>query len=123
MRMHRHAIATGVFLLVFAITLSAQNVRKPAHTLHAFRASEKITIDGILNDPIWQKAPIESDFTQRDPIEGAEPTEKTQIQVAYDDTSIYVGVRLYDKEPDRIVRQLSRRDDNPDADYFLLELS
>lgn len=123
MRMHRHAVATGVFLLVFVLTLSAQTARKPAHTLHAFRTNEKITIDGILNDPVWKKAPVEFDFTQRDPIEGVEPSERTEIQVAYDDSSIYFGVRMFDKEPERIVRQLSRRDDNPDADYFILQLS
>ena len=66
---------------------------------------------------------MEFEFTQRDPIEGVDPSERTQIQVAYDDTSVYFAVRLFDKEPQKIVRQLSRRDDNPDADYFILQLS
>ena len=56
-------------------------------------------------------------------IEGVDPSERTEIQIVYDDAAIYVGVRLFDKEPRKIVRQLSRRDDNPDADYFLLQLS
>jgi hypothetical protein len=123
MRMRRHAATAALLLLLFALALRAQGARKPAHTLHAFRTTDKITIDGMLNDPVWTKAPIEWDFTQRDPIEGVDPSERSEIQVAYDDTSIYFGIRMFDKEPQRIVRQLSRRDDSPDADYFILQLS
>ena len=122
----RRSVATTALLLIFlaAPAMLAQNAqRKPAHTIHAVRASEKITIDGILNDAVWMAAPVEVDFTQRDPIEGVKPSERTEIRVAYDDTSIYFGVRLFDKEPDKIVRQLSRRDDGFDADYFTLQLS
>src|SRR5262245_50452553 len=115
--------AALLLLLPYAATAQVQNSIKPAVALHAYRTDEKITIDGILNDLVWKEAPVESGFTQRDPIEGAEPSERTEIQVAYDDTSIYFGVRLFDKEPQKIVRQLSRRDDVPDADYFIVQLS
>src|SRR5579883_701101 len=126
MRMRRVVATAALPLLLFLLCAPgayAQAGKKSAHTLHAFHATEKITIDGVLNDPVWMKAPIEFDFTQRDPIQGADPSERTQIQIAYDDASIYFGVRMFDKEPEKIVRQLSRRDDNPDADYFLLQLS
>jgi len=125
MRMRR-SVATPALLLILLLAprLRAQGQQaKPAHTLHAVRSSEKITIDGILDDAVWMTAPVEVEFTQRDPIEGVKPSERTEIRVAYDDTSIYFGVRLFDKEPDKIVRQLSRRDDSFDADYFTLQLS
>src|SRR4051794_31754085 len=123
MRMRRLVATAAQLILFFAVATQAQSGRKPAHTLHAYRTAEKIEIDGLLNDPAWMKAPVEFEFTQRDPIEGVDPSERTQIQVAYDETSVYFGVRLFDKEPQKIVRQLSRRDDNPDADYFILQLS
>jgi hypothetical protein len=123
MRMRFSTPSAVVVLFVCALGVFAQNARKPAHTLHAFRVTEKIVVDGVLNDSAWMKAPIEFDFTQRDPIEGVDPSERTEIQVAYDDTSIYFAVRMFDKEAPKIVRQLSRRDDNPDADYFILQLS
>src|SRR2546426_763345 len=91
---------------------------KPVHTLHAIRAPERITVDGILNDSVWTKAPVERGFIQRDPIEGQEPSERTEIRIVYDDVSIYFGVRLLDREPEKIVRQLSRRDNYSDADCF-----
>src|SRR5262245_1813167 len=116
---------------VLTITLSgfallAQNGNGnggPVHILHAVRATEKITIDGALDDPVWLKAPMETDFTQRDPNEGKEPSERTEIRTAYDNAAIYFAVHLQDREPDKIVRRLSRRDDYADADRLTLQLS
>src|SRR5262249_53963198 len=51
------------------------------------------------------------------------PSERTELRAVYDDVSIYIGVRLFDREPGKIVRQLSRRDDYADADRFTLQLS
>jgi hypothetical protein len=56
-------------------------------------------------------------FTQHDPNEGKPATERTEIRILYDDEAIYVAARMFDGQPDRIVRRLSNRDDVPDADY------
>jgi hypothetical protein len=122
MRMLR-CLAVAVSLLFFSPSgVHAQGGRR-GHVLRAIRFSEKITVDGKLDDAAWSKAPAESDFIQRDPIEGVEPSEKTELRVVYDATSIYIGVRLFDREPQKIVRQSSRRDDFADADRFTLQLS
>ncbi|MGH8637433.1 MAG: carbohydrate binding family 9 domain-containing protein, partial [Burkholderiales bacterium] len=86
------------------------------------RASAPIVIDGRLGDEAWLVAPAATDFTQRDPDEGKPVTERTELRVAYDDRSLYVGVRLYDREPARIARQLARRDSEAEADAFTLVL-
>ena len=86
MRMCPVAIA-ALLLLLFALELPAQSpLPKSVPTLNAVRASEKIAVDGALNDAPWMKAPVEWNFTQRDPIEGAEPSERTEIRIAYDET-------------------------------------
>ena len=97
MRMRRLVATAAQLVLLFAVATQAQSGKRPAHTLHAYRTTERITIDGLLNDAAWMKAPMEFEFTQRDPIEGVDPSERTQIQVAYDDTSIYFAVRLLTK--------------------------
>src|SRR5262245_2405184 len=124
MRMASRFAALVVLLFLFVSGLAAQSGNgKPLHILHAIRTTEKVVVDGTLNDAAWTKAPVEWNFTQRDPIEGKEPSEKTEIRIVYDDTAIYIGVRLYDHEPQKIVRQFSRRDDFADADRFTLQLS
>ncbi len=115
-------------LISFALVLPAQNGNgtgsyKAERIVHAVRAASKISLDGVLNDEAWARALPESDFTQRDPVEGAKATERTELRVAYDESAIYFGVRLYDSEPPKIVRQLSRRDNYSDADYLTIQLS
>jgi hypothetical protein len=91
-------------------------------TLQAVRTAEPIRIDGRLDDAGWREAVPASEFRQLDPDEGQPATEKTELRIAYDDEAIYVGFRLFDSEPARIVRRLSRRDDSSDADYVRLYL-
>lgn len=68
----------------------------------AVRVDEAPILDGRLDDLVWQTAPVSADFLQRDPNDGDEPTERTEIRVVYDDEAIYFGVNCLDSEPDKI---------------------
>jgi hypothetical protein len=96
---------------------TATRADSPA-SLSAHRAVAPILIDGRLDEPSWQSADAAGDFRQYEPNEGAPATERTEVRVLYDNTSLYVGVRLYDSDPARIVARMSRRDEDPDADRF-----
>ena len=71
---------------------------------------EKPSIDGQLNDAAWQTVDWGGDFTQMQPNDGGVPVAPTQFKILYDDENIYVGYRLHDDEPEKIVRRMSRRD-------------
>ncbi|NIN92596.1 hypothetical protein GTO36_06365, partial [bacterium] len=87
-------------------------------TVQAVRADGPLSIDGVLEESVWQEQGY-SDFTQSDPTDGAQPTEKTKVWVAYDDKSLYVAARLYDSQPELITCRLGRRDDFVDSDWFI----
>ncbi len=94
---------------------------KEGKIVHAFRITKTPPkIDGQLNDEVWTLAPAAEGFTQWDPDNGSPLTERTLIQVAYDDRYLYVGVRCLDRMPDGIARGLGRRDENPPTDNFSL---
>jgi hypothetical protein len=113
-----------VIQLASSVVPSAQNAAgRAVHAVHAVRTTDKVTIDGFLNDNVWGLAPPATEFTQRDPDVGKAPSERTELRIAYDDANMYFGIRLLDSEPGKIVRRLSRRDDNPDADAFTIQLS
>lgn len=76
----------------------------------AIRITENITLDGNLNEPDWQLAPVESEFMQTTPSSGAEPTEKTEMRILYNDEFIYFGITSYDTEPDKIIKVELERD-------------
>jgi hypothetical protein len=96
-----------------------ESISRP--TIRAVRvANSGIRLDGILDESDWTRAPSASGFTQHEPLNGAASTERTVIKVVYDDRAIYVAVRAYDTEPDKIVANMSRRDDECPADWVYI---
>lgn len=73
---------------------------------------------GQLSEEVWQSVPASTEFLQREPAEGGQPSQKTEFRIAYDASSLYVKVRAFDSEPDKIVGYLSRRDSDSPADWI-----
>ncbi|WP_144896197.1 DUF5916 domain-containing protein [Lutibacter sp. Hel_I_33_5] len=67
-------------------------------------------IDGILDDESWNAVEWGTDFTEKDPDEGTPPTYQTKFKITYDEKFLYVAIRAFDDEPDKIQKRLSRRD-------------
>jgi hypothetical protein len=77
-----------------------------------------IRISGELSDESWQRATAVDSFVQREPQEGGEPSQKTEFRVAYDSATLYVKVRAFDREPDKIKTYLTRRDGDSPSDWL-----
>jgi len=93
--------------------------RKSALTARTVSAPE---IDGFPEDSIWQAIIPITDFRQFLPVYGADPSFRTEVKITYDDYAIYVLAKMYDPNPDSILRQLGLRDDdNINADMFSIE--
>src|SRR5262245_58954411 len=75
-------------------------------------------ISGELSEETWRAATPVGDFKQREPNEGGEPSQRTEFRVAYDSATLYVKVHAYDKEPDKIVAYLTRRDGESPSDWI-----
>jgi len=82
----------------------------------AVRIRTPLVLDGRLDEEMWKTAGAATGFLQRDPDEAQPATEQTEIRIAYDHEAIYVGARMSDREPGGIVRRLSRRDSDGNAD-------
>ncbi len=78
--------------------------------------SAPIVLDGLLNEPCWQRAQIISDFRQRNPLEGEPGSEKTEIRAVYYGKTLYLGVVCEDSNPELIVAKEMRRDGDIEAD-------
>ncbi len=93
----------------------------PRH-IEAVRLADPIVVDGSLDDPGWSTVPVFSNFVQRDPMENAVPTMKTEVRIAFDDGAIYVAARMEDAAPDSMTIRLGRRDVQQNADLFQIYL-
>ena len=79
------------------------------NTVHI--SSGKPKIDGVLDDACWLEGEWTGNYRQNMPAEGAPPSQKTEFKILYDDENIYVAILAYDNEPDKIDRQMTRRDE------------
>jgi len=52
-----------------------------------------------------------SGFIAREPADGAQPTQDTDVYLAYDDHNLYAVFLCWDKEPDKIRARMTRRED------------
>src|SRR5262249_40978763 len=73
----------------------------------AVRTAVPIVIDGLLTEPVWSNGNAATWFRQSDPVEGAAPSQRTEVRMAYDDEALYVGARMYDTAPESILARLS----------------
>ncbi len=79
-------------------------------------------LDGVLDEPAWALAQPITNFVQREPDEGDPATERTEAFVLFDDGALYVGIRAYDSEPDKIVGRLTRRDQHSPSDWLIVSI-
>ena len=112
--MLRISLWSGILLLLVAPALIAQDSTNPITAErkrgNAVRVEGPIHVDGLLDDHVWEHAVPISDFIQKEPKEGAPPTEDMEVRFAYDDSAIYIGARMYNRKQTPIQAPLGRRD-------------
>lgn len=93
--------------------------------LTASSTANHITIDGDLNEAEWSQATAATDFFMFEPDNGKPipPAKKTDVKVLYDNNAIYIGAVLNDDEPDKIMREITQRDDDGSADFFGISIN
>lgn len=92
-------------ILLFALSISTLSldstlVKDSASLrLNIPRATHTPTLDGTLDDAIWQEAAEIKDFVQGEPLDQAPPTERSVGYIAYDSNFLYFAFRAYERDP------------------------
>ena len=76
----------------------------------------KLELDGLVIEAFWMSINAEEGFLMQEPIEGKEPTEKTEIRVAFDAHNLYIAAIFHDSDPTGIKAFQKRRDASLDTD-------
>ncbi len=63
------------------------------------RITEKISVDGHLDEPAWQMALPATGFITSLPRAGEPSSERTEVRFLYDADNLYVGFICYDSDP------------------------
>ncbi len=139
MRFHSLQMCRSLLLLVLPLSfaplgaLQAQSTapispggvlaREGERTIRALRVSDKITIDGLIDEAAWAIAPVAANFIQSEPRSGEAATEATEVRVLFDSDRLYIGATLHDSAAARAVvseiRKDFREDDQDDFEVML----
>ena len=121
-KIKKHQLKEVLIIFIFILigfTGISNNTNKSAE---AKRIESPPKIDGKLDEAIWKYSKTITKFIQYEPVYKAEPTQKTEVKILYDDEAIYIGAKMYDSAPDSILRQLGNRDDwDLNADKFCIK--
>jgi len=106
----------------FAFDADTLQIKNSDVQIKAVKLTESIVLDGKLDETVWNIGGGFENFIQREPVEGAQPTEKTVVKICHDDNALYIGARMFDSSPDSIIARLSRRDNLEHSDFFAVGL-
>lgn len=82
------------------------------------RINGPVTLDGLSDESAW-KGIEPLPMVQHTPNFGIEPSERTEVLIAYDDNYVYAAGRLYYTEPQKILDTTKKRDSrNSACDWF-----
>ena len=109
----------GFLLFFYFLTLFFQSdlcseekskIDPSGYCIQVVRIEEKLKIDGRLNEQEWNLAQPVSNFTQLEPEEGMPASESTEVLILYDDNNLYLGIKCFDSQPEKIVANVMCRD-------------
>ena len=111
-----------LFSSLFLYSQSNQSSRRVYYTQKTVNPPE---IDGLLNDEGWKEVEAQGEFVMVEPGDGdpISASHETQIKVLYDDDAIYIAGILLEENPEKIMKQLTQRDNLNQSEFFLIDLN
>ncbi len=82
----------------------------PPPTVRIPRIDAAITVDGVLDEPVWAQAARLDGFHQYRPVDGRMAEEETVVLVWYSETAIHFGIIAHDTDPGSIRATFTDRD-------------
>jgi hypothetical protein len=76
-------------------TATVYNGRSRQLAVKPPRIDAAVTVDGVLDEPVWQQAALLNGFSQLAPQDGLPAADSTQVLVWYSPTAIHFGVRAF----------------------------
>jgi hypothetical protein len=105
------ALGAAVFLVLLLVWARAAAAQAPDNiTIRATRLTQPLVVDGQLDDAVYHEVAPAPAFRQQEPRAGELATEQTELWIFFDERNIYVGARMHDSAPERMIADEMRRD-------------
>ena len=105
---------------LFFITIISISAYSQKKTLQTHSITEKISIDGKVNEAAWESVLSATNFVMQEPDNGAAiaSEKEASVRVLYDNEAIYISAILKDNQPNEILKEITQRDNFGTADHF-----
>lgn len=110
------------YILTFLLFLLPLVLSGQTKKVEAVRTETEINLDGKLDEKVWSQTRPANDFVVKDPIEGALPEETAEVRFVYDNDYLYIGCRMWRKEPEKIQSFIARRDNMGNSERIIISL-
>ena len=112
-----HFMKKIILLCLIFICATTYSQKKSLKTVPI---SGNLIIDGNLDEPNWKTAFAANNFYMFAPDNGKliSQEKETDVKILYDNEAIYIGATLYDDEPNKILKEITQRDDQGTSDNF-----
>jgi len=108
-------------VLILSNLIIAQQEKK---SFFLVRTVESIEVDGVLNEPAWEKASEANDLMAVKAWRSGSESARTSVKILFDDDFIYIGFLCFDSRPDKIESYATAKDmdlRDEDSVFVLIE--
>ncbi len=100
----------------WALQASVAEGDRPSVRAIRMNPEEEMTLDGRLDEGVWDRAVPASNFRQSDTQIGEPATENTEIRIVYSENNLYIGAKFFDSDSEGLLANQMVRDGSLDAD-------
>ena len=79
-------------------------------TIRAVRIDQPVRVDGVLDEVVYSESGAISGLTQIEPSNGEPASQETDVWLLFDKTDVYVSLRVWESDLDRMVATEMRHD-------------
>jgi len=120
----RRILPAAGLVLAFLASGSAALAQPPSRKqARAVRVqADAVRLDGRLDEAVWRDTPPLTDFVQKEPTEGAPPSDRMEVWIVYDDQALYVAGRMATQGRASIQSPVGRRDNVAQSEHLYISL-
>jgi hypothetical protein len=106
-------LCTVILLCINTILFGqSKGINREKYRISTKETNNIITVDGILDEPVWLTADIATHFQRVLPTDTGFASAQTEVRVIYNESTIYVGIVCWDSTPGKRPVESLRRDFN-----------
>jgi hypothetical protein len=109
-------LLTGALICFLFSPAGAEEKLAALHSIQAARVEKPPVIDGLLDDPCWQRADWQGNFIQLRPSPGEPARAETRVAIAFDSEHLFAAFRCFNPKGSNVNSKINRRDGDMDQD-------